>query len=277
MVITADDFGLAREVNEAVEIAHKRGILSAASLMVVAPEAKDAVSRARSMPGLRVGLHLALTDATPVLPPEKIPRLVDHAGRLRADLARLGLDLALDARARRQLHAEIEAQFSAFRATGLTLDHVNAHQHYHLHPIVAAMVIEIGLNNGMRALRTPSEPRRVIALADQPCRASYRTIESACAALLRRRAKRAGLATLDGVLGLRWSGQMTAPRLQACLAGLPPGSWEIYFHPATRDSFPGHAPGYRYAEELAALVDPRSVEALRRSKFRVGGYGDLLE
>ncbi|MGC1233590.1 MAG: ChbG/HpnK family deacetylase, partial [Xanthobacteraceae bacterium] len=34
LIVTADDFGAAVEVNEAVEIAHRDGILSATSLMV---------------------------------------------------------------------------------------------------------------------------------------------------------------------------------------------------------------------------------------------------
>ena len=33
---------------------------------------------------------------------------------------------------------KIAAQFEAYRATGLPLDHVNAHRHFHLHPVVAA-------------------------------------------------------------------------------------------------------------------------------------------
>ena len=42
LIVTADDFGLAVPVNEAVEEAHRRGILTAASLMVGAPAAADA-------------------------------------------------------------------------------------------------------------------------------------------------------------------------------------------------------------------------------------------
>ncbi|MFZ1099115.1 MAG: ChbG/HpnK family deacetylase, partial [Steroidobacteraceae bacterium] len=57
LIVTADDFGAAREVNDAVEIGHRRGILTAASLMIGAPAAADAVARARRLPTLRVGLH----------------------------------------------------------------------------------------------------------------------------------------------------------------------------------------------------------------------------
>ncbi len=37
LVVTADDFGLSTEVNEAVEQAHREGILTTASLMVRLP------------------------------------------------------------------------------------------------------------------------------------------------------------------------------------------------------------------------------------------------
>jgi hopanoid biosynthesis associated protein HpnK len=276
LIVTADDFGLAPEVNDAVETGHRAGILSAASLMVGAPAAAGAVQRAKAMPRLRVGLHLALTDAQPVLPPEQIPDLVDRTGRLRRDLARLGVELALHARLRRQVSAEITAQFSHYRATGLPLDHVDVHQHFHLHPIVADMVIAIGRGFGLRGLRVPYEPCDVLARVQPAGKPARRGVERICAALLRAKVRRAGLAAADGVFGLRWSGAMTTQRLAALLERLPPGTWEIYLHPATSNEFAGHAPGYRYTDELAALTDPACIEAVRRVGYRIGGYDDVL-
>lgn len=272
LVITADDFGLAREVNEAVEIGHSRGILSAASLMVSAAFVEDAVERASRLPNLRVGLHLALTDAAPTLSPRQIPHLVDRRGRLRPDLARFGLELAVSEAARTQMRAEIEAQFRAFRSTGLPLDHVNVHRHFHLHPIVAAMVIDIGSRFGALALRVPREPRRIA----KGGAFSGRHVEDLCSRMLKRRARRSGVKTPEAVFGLRWSGSMTAERLRLLLESLPCGFFEIYLHPATRDVFPGHAPGYRYVEELGALIDPANAEALRRSGRRLCGYQDAV-
>ena len=66
LIVTADDFGAALAVNEAVEIAHTQGILTAASLMVGGEAADDAVERARRLPGLGVGLHVVLADGRPV-------------------------------------------------------------------------------------------------------------------------------------------------------------------------------------------------------------------
>jgi hopanoid biosynthesis associated protein HpnK len=271
-VITADDFGLAQEVNEAVETAHRQGVLSAASLMVAGPAAAHAVALAKRMPALRVGLHLTLLDGAPALPPREIPGLVDAQGRLRGDMVALAFDLALHASARDQVHREIAAQFAGFRKTGLALDHVNAHKHFHVHPLVASAVLAACRDNGAPALRIPREPAAVLTPIDASERPQ--TIMSPWIALLRWRARRAGLLTPDAVFGLRWSGQMTSQRLAALLAHLPGGLIEIYTHPATSDSFTGHAPGYRYTQELAALTDPAVIAALRQCAHRLGGYAD---
>jgi len=79
----------------------------------------------------------------------------------------------------------------------------------------------------------------------------------------------------DAVFGLAWSGAMTAPRLCGLLHHLSEGCTEIYTHPATSDRFEGHAPGYRYADELAALTAPDAVAAARRPGIVLGGYGDF--
>ena len=93
LIVTADDFGLSNPVNEAVELAHTRGILTAASLMVTAPAAADAVTRARRLPELGVGLHLVFVDGIPALPPTQIPDLVGKDGRFHRDPTRFGVRL----------------------------------------------------------------------------------------------------------------------------------------------------------------------------------------
>ncbi|KMO16579.1 hopanoid biosynthesis-associated protein HpnK [Methylobacterium indicum] len=275
LVVTSDDFGLSPQVNEAVERTHRDGILTTASLMVSAPAAADAVARARAMPSLRVGLHLVMVEAWPTLPASDLPDLVDGAGLMRADQAKLGLDLARNARARRQLAAEIRAQFEAFRATGLPLDHVNAHKHFHVHPIIAGMVLRIGRDFGMQAIRVPRESRDALRRAEPGAKPGLALDTAPWAALLGWRARRAGLTVPDGVLGLAWSGAMTPARVEGLLRHLPDGLTELYLHPATAGGFPGEAPGYAYAEELAALTAPASRAALAASGAVTGGFSDF--
>ena len=180
LIITADDFGAAPEVNQAVERAHKDGVLTAASLMVSGAAAADAVARARNLPWLRVGLHLVLVDGKPVLPARAVPDLVDrerqfpqrHGAGGRGDVFPLQ-------GARRQLAAEIEAQFEAFAATGLKLDHVNAHKHFHLHPTIAALIVKIAAAHGVKGARVPLEPQQYLAQIEPHSAVRHRVADRA--------------------------------------------------------------------------------------------------
>lgn len=265
LILTADDFGLHPAVNEAVERAHLHGTLDAASLMVAAPAAADAAQRARRLPRLRVGLHLVLADGLPMLPPAAVSRLVGRDGRFGCAMARDGLRLALSAAARRQLAAEIRAQFDAFRATGLVLDHVNAHKHFHLHPTVLGLVLQIGRDYGMRAMRLPREAGAPWWLRPW-------------LGLLRRRLDAAGIAHNDHVIGITASGAMDEAALLRALGALPPGVVEIYLHPATEsgERIAATMRGYRHADELAALLSARVRAALAATGRARGGFGDVL-
>jgi hopanoid biosynthesis associated protein HpnK len=275
LIITADDFGAAIEVNEAVERAHRDGILSAASLMVAGAAAGDAVVRAKTMPRLRVGLHLVLVEGRPVLPPGKVPDLVDSTGHFRTDMARAGAAMFFLPKVRAQLRAEIEAQFAAFAATGLALDHVNAHKHFHLHPTIAGLMVETGRAYGVKGARVPLEPQAVLARIEPHKPSGVVALTAPFARGLQRRFRRAGIAAPDSVFGLAWSGSMTSARLKGVIEYLPDGLSEVYLHPAT-GAYSGSAPGYQYRGELAALTDPGLSGLLAAKSIKVGGYSDFL-
>jgi len=274
LIVTAGDFGAAIAVNEAVERAHRDGILSAASLMVAGNAAGDAVTRARNLPSLRVGLHLVLVEGRPVLPVAAVPDLVDASGHFRTDMARAGAAMFFLPKVRRQLAAEIEAQFAAFDATGLRLDHVNAHKHFHLHPTIAGAIVKAARRHRVKAARVPLEPQDVLGRIENHKASGVVALTAPFARMLRARFRRAGIAAPDSVFGLAWSGAMTKERLKGLLQQLPGGLTEIYMHPAT-GPYPGSAPGYQYEAELAALTDPSLPGLLAAQGVRIGGFTDF--
>ena len=266
LIVTSDDFGASPAVNEAVERAHAHGILTAASLMVAGDAAADAVARAKRLPALGVGLHLVLVEGRPMLPAREVPDLVDETGHFRTNMALAGVNFFFRPSVRRQLAAEIEAQFAAFHATGLPLDHVNAHKHFHVHPTIGRLVIEAARRHGARAIRTPIEPGSPMGTA---------RLAVVFARRLRARAIRAGLTAPDRVFGLADSGRMDEARVVAALTGVSDGLNELYLHPAMRDDWPGHAPGYRYRAEHAALTAPAVREAIAATGARLGRFADF--
>jgi chitin disaccharide deacetylase len=276
LIVTADDFGLHPAVNSAVSQAAQAGVLTAASLMVAAPAATEAVRMARELPQLRVGLHLVLTDGWPVLSPREIPDLAGQDGRFADQMVLDSFRYCASARMRNQLRAEIRAQFEAFARSGLRLDHVNTHKHFHLHPGVLNEILRIGHDFGMAALRVPDEPlwfsRRQGLMQGLTA-----PLLRPWLAVMRRQLRRRGLTCNDRVFGMACSGDLNEARLLAILGRLPEGVTEIYLHPATqtRDPLTPSMQKYRHADELAALLSPRVRAAVAASNAICGGYADL--
>jgi hopanoid biosynthesis associated protein HpnK len=244
--------------------------------MVGAPATPAAVELARRLPRLKVGLHLALVDAAPVLPASAVPDLVDSRGRFRSNMARAGAAMFFLPYVRDQMRAEVRAQFEAFRATGLTLDHVTAHKHFHLHPSILGAILELAKEFAAPAVRAPVEPAAVLARIEGARPGVSALALAPLARLQRSRLKRAGLAAPDQVFGLAWSGAMTRSRLAGLIANLPDGVTEIYTHPATASAFPGAAPGYAYEEELNALASPDLRRQIAATGVASGGFADAV-
>ena len=280
LIVTGDDFGLSLPVNEAIEQAHRTGILSTASLMIAAPQTEDAVRRARALASLRVGLHVVVVDGRPVLPPEQIPDLLDGTGHFPTQLARAGINFFFRPKVRRQLEAEIRAQFEGFRATRLALDHVNAHNHMHVHPTVLGTILKIGQDYGVRAVRVPREPFLPswrAARRDFGVRFWNEASIAPWLGLMKMRLRRARIARNDFVFGMNDTGRMTSERVLRLLQNLPPGVSEMYFHPATR-KWAAMTPAmrsYAYEEELAALTSPAIMDALRAHGIALTTFSDV--
>jgi len=280
LIVTGDDFGLAVPVNEAIEEAHRRGILTTASLMIGGAAARDAVERAKRLPSLKVGLHLVLVEGRPVLPSREIPDLVDGRGEFSTRLVGAGLNFFFRPGVRRQLEAEIRAQFLAFQETGLLLDHVNAHNHMHLHPTVLGLILKVGREFGLRAMRVPYEP------VFPSWRASRRGLVSKLAGwmllypwiqILKVRLRRAGIRCNDFVFGLNDSGHLHQDIFLRLLSCVPQGVTEIYCHPATRRcaELDRTMPDYEHEQEFKALVSPAVREAIAASGFQRIAFSEL--
>jgi chitin disaccharide deacetylase len=277
LIICADDFGLSTAINEAVRRATLDGVLTAASLMVGAPAAAQAVDIARQLPGLKVGLHVVLADGQAMLPKHRIPALVDDEGRFRNGMLLDAVQFYSRRGVREQLAAEIRAQFAAFARTGLPLDHVNAHKHFQLHPGILQLIVEIGRPYGACAVRVPQEPLwfssregGIASLASSTCLKPW-------LGLMRRRLRTSGMLYNDHVFGVACSGRLDEGVMLSILDRLPPGTTEIYLHPATNSDQPitPSMAHYRHSDELAALLSPRVAAAVAATRASLGGYSDL--
>jgi chitin disaccharide deacetylase len=276
LIVTADDFGLHESINDAVEQASRAGSLTAASLMVSASATDDAVRRARTLPNLRVGLHIVLADGQSTLDGHLIPTIADLSGRMHGDMFSRGVRFFFHPAARRQLKAEIRAQFAAFARTRLVLDHVNVHKHFHLHPTVLSILLDVGRDYGMPPMRVPDERVWFAARSAGALQGLTQAMLTPWISSMKFRLRRARVFHNDRLFGISATGAMDEAGLLAILAQLPPGVSEIYLHPATRSGsiIASSMSEYRHAQELDALLSTRVRAAFEAIAMR-GGYTDV--
>jgi len=268
LIINADDFGLSHEVNAAVIRAHTAGVLTTASLMVNEDGFGEAVDLARQHPRLGVGLHLTLVCGRSALPPTEIPNLVDAQQQFPNCPVSAGMKFFFDRRCRQQLEREITAQFEKFLATGLALDHVNGHLHFHLHPTVFGIVIKHARRWKVRQVRLTRDPFWLNARLARG-RWGYRVSHAAVFALLSARARsvltRAGIRHTRNVYGLLQHGRVDEPFVAGLLTDLPAGDSELYSHPSLT----------QFRHELDALLSPKVRGIIAGRGIELIRYQDL--
>lgn len=155
LIINADDFGLCSGVNRAIIEAHRKGVITSASLMVNLEGFDEAVDLARLTPSLDLGIHITLADVRPLCPPEQIPSLVDRRGYFLRRRRLLALLLRRKIQ-RSDIEREILAQVKKFLNTGLKTSHIDGDQHVHIFPVIRSIALDIARALGV-AVRIPAE------------------------------------------------------------------------------------------------------------------------
>ena len=245
LIVNADDFGLTAGVNRAIIEAHTRGIVTSSTLMATGPAFEDAVRLAKETPLLSVGCHVVLIDGVPVLDAARLPTITSRNSRP----ARFGHSLksfAARALTRRLNPAEIEAETTAqirkIQSAGISVSHIDSHKHSHLFAAVLRPVLRAALACGVQAVRNPFGPRKPLKSSDLLARPSL-WVRYAEVRLLRTlsgkfrdAARRQGMVTPDGTLGIVVTGALDETLFRAIAAIIPEGTWEFVCHPGYNDA-----------------------------------------
>ncbi len=277
VIFNADDFGASARTNRAALRAHLEGVLTSASLMVSEPGFHEAVSMARDAPDLSVGLHLTLSNGFAAQRQEQARAIVLASGRFRESPALAGLLYFLLPSARRQVRAEVSAQFARMGETGLCIDHVDGHQHLHLHPVVWDELVTQCRALDAPFVRIPNEE----FLPVSPRGAAGRRMEWLAFRVLRRRCLRSlsgsRIRVVERVYGHLETGRMTVDYVHDLLGRLSGPSNEIYFHPGTPHAQPLASTEQDMDVELDALLSPRIRQRIADLGLVLTNFKDLRE
>jgi chitin disaccharide deacetylase len=244
LIVNADDFGFTAGINRAIVEAHTRGIVTSSTLMANGRAFEDAVRLASTVPDLGVGCHVVLIDGEPVLDAQRLPSLTEaHSSGCRfrdgiKSFAARALAGRLDAV---EIEAEVQAQIRKLQSAGVSVSHVDTHKHTHLFPSVLRPLLRAARACGVRAVRNPFGPRKPLKSSTLLARPSLWTryaevrILRTLAAKFRDTAKREGLVTPDGTVGVVVTGALDEKLFRAIAAAIPEGTWEFVCHPGYND------------------------------------------
>lgn len=244
LIVNADDLGRTPGVNAGIFAAHERGIVTSATLMVGFPAAVLAARELAEFPRLGVGLHVTLSGARPLLPPDQVPSLVDDRG----DLPRRP-DPNWPAEPA-EIEREVRAQLARFRElTGRWPTHFDSHHHSHRVPRVTDVLVTLARELGV------------------PVRRASPVVATRLAA--------AGVATTDSFVETFYGDGAQLGSLLEMLAGIGPGVTELMVHPGQVDD--ELRAGSTYLEdrerELAILTDSAVLAAIEQHGLRLTTFG----
>lgn len=273
LVVNADDFGASEAASQGVLRAHRDGIVTSTSVLGNCADADQVRRQLAEVPRLGVGVQLVLVGGRPVSDPAVVPSLVDEQGRFPATTAELYLRWAQNLLVAEQVERELDAQVARLRDVGLVLDHLDAHRHAGVLPVVGRALETVARRHRIEGLRSTVEAPNLSWITDVT-RGAPLAVMAGLAWLTRRQmgALRHGPQTW----GHAESGRLDRVRVLEILGRLGPGAHELICHPqqapgSARQDPPGDPPG-----ELGALVSATVRDAVARRRIQLVRWADLF-
>ena len=276
VIITGDDFGVSREANAGIIRAYREGVLRGTSLMVAGAARDEAAWLAHENPALDIGLHLVVCRGTSVLPFDKLEGIVNATGHFAENPVLAGMRYFFNREIRTHLRDEIRAQIDLHLKLVGYLNHIDGHLNFHVHPVLAGILLELAAEYRVPCIRIPREPI-ITTLALARDHFARKLIEAVIFRALSRRTRRMlaarGIRTTDYLFGLHQSGNLTEDYVLGVIARLREGVTEIYFHPAIDAG--ATPPPAEARREVEILTSRKIRDALSANHVRITNFADL--
>jgi predicted glycoside hydrolase/deacetylase ChbG (UPF0249 family) len=278
LIVNADDLGVSERVNEGIVLAHRSGIVTAASLMAVGRAFDHAVQCCRRVPELDVGVHLTLVAEKPLL--QRTSSLSGDDGRLPPSAGAFLRRCLAGAIRMADIQAELSAQIERVLDHGLRPTHLDSHQHVHALPGIAQLVLRLSTRYHIPFVRVPVEDPRI----DRPL--SIHAMSRWTGAMALRASWT--VARLSGArgaecrrlrfLGFTEGGRLSETRLHRLLRTLRPGrTYELMCHPGLAPEEPDLQNwNYRHEEELQALTSALIRAEITGRGIRLDSFKNML-
>lgn len=287
LIVNADDLGWTEGVNRGIAEAHSGGLVTSASLLANGRAFGSALDVARTNPELGVGVHLNLSNGSPIANPKEVASLLNAQGQLHLTTDALFLRIVTSRLNLDEVQREWEAQIRKVRGAGISPTHLDGHKHVHMLPGFFEITVGLAKKHGIRGIRISHEDSKLRGWLSSGTQMNTTMLlkQAAQARALkflarnaRELANHAGLITTNYFCGIAQTGALTHEGVQALLKNLPNGTTELMCHPGYADGDLQASPTRLQQSrqgELHILTDERTrklvaIQGIRLISYLVG-------
>lgn len=272
LIINADDLGVSDAVNEAIGKCYASGAITGASIMACGTRFREACKMLRDIKKTEIGVHLTLTGK---FHPVSYNRstggsLSNNDGLFRAGYLNFAMGLCTKKIKIQEVYSELKCQISKVLDEGLSVTHLDGHEHIHLMPEILVLVAKLAKEFNVPYVRVPLENSAVIMM--RPSLLDLvRHIELKIFAKKAEKFLYANDFVCVNFLGHYHAGRVDDDILCKLVSKIPNGVTELALHPAVKDdTFSNEFPWYsNAAHEYSILTGGRWRECLKKEGIQL--------
>lgn len=266
LIVTADDFGLSKSINEGIIKAFKEGIVTSINVLPSGGAFEDASGLLKDIGLKEIGAHLSLTEIPPLT--KKVKFYKTHTGFF--------IDLFLKKIDPDDIYAELKNQLDRLRALGLKITNLSSHEHIHMMPAILDIFVRLAKEYDISAIRYPAEGRPIPPLTIK--KIYKRSALSYYINDMSKVLKEAGIIHTDNFFGFLDSGNLTESLLVNILNSLREGTTELVSHPGFLS--PEVLDNYKFhincESELFTLTSKLVKKAIEGNNIKLITYGEFI-
>ena len=278
IIINADDFGCCEQVNRAVELADKKGLLTSTTIMANMPAAADAIEIAKKSSHLALGVHLNLTEGKPLSNDKNIDCLCDKNGDFNYSPVLLAAASTVIHKIRKAIKIELAAQIQWVIDNGIEPTHLDSHHHLHNFPAIYPIVCDLAEQFKINSIRWPFEPkglsRKPWPLSDKRNREKARIIRNIARM---NRLQNSKFIKTDATLGITHLGKIDVNFFKAVSLYNSASVTEIMMHTMCSEETQQKQTKFSYQRkiEFETLCNERAKQYLEDVNIKLTNYRQL--
>lgn len=261
LIINADDYGICREVNGAIEDLILAGKLQNVSVLANSWHFEQAAAFLHNRAETSVGAHLNVVEGFALAPAARVKILLDNRGQFLSLPRILTRWLRAPFAVSNAVETEWRAQIELLLDSDLQLAHADSHQHIHAFPPFWKIFVRLCREYKINGARLPRERSRIAArrAAAFALRQSANVAESF--------SPRENLTCNEHFLGFKRAGFYGEDSMIDDVKNLRAGITEMVVHPSLYDRIP--YPKMRGALEYQALQSPKLWRQIEDAKIEI--------